>query len=470
MNEYNIIKEMKYNITTDKNNKMDLYLRYYENEEISISVYSINQFPSKKYELKCNLEEFQKNRFFKIFNNIEELMLELDSKIEKSAIFEENNLLYLDIPIGLKIINDILLEIKLVEKNPLETIEELKLNIKNLNNNIIEKDNKINQILKQNNELNEENKKLKNEIKNNNISFEKLKNENEKIQKLIKEKENNIIEKENKLIQNLKENNKLKEENQRINEQNKKLKYDFENFNVSFEKLKKENEKIKKLIKQRKTMDQIMAPTRSALPLRSAKNFEFSIINSDQLSYEGQFEKKKYKIEINKMLLKYDSSKIECTFKIKNISKEKKWEKGFSLKIQNCNNKEDIYILDGSIIDKEVNTNSDINKTITFYIKNIYKNYILDICLYDNKNNIIQNCSTKLYINIIDENLKFEINDNDFCKIFNYLCDEYNIENMGVNFDKIKKDFVEYYKKNDKNVSKEEFIDRFKEYIIDKLF
>ena len=31
MDEINIIKEMKYNITTEKNNKMDLYIRYYEN-------------------------------------------------------------------------------------------------------------------------------------------------------------------------------------------------------------------------------------------------------------------------------------------------------------------------------------------------------------------------------------------------------------------------------------------------------
>ena len=95
MNDNNIIKESKYNITTDKNNKMDLYLRYYENEEISISIYPIDQIPSIKYELKCNLEEFQKNRFFKIFNNIEELMLELDSKIEKATILEETNLLIL---------------------------------------------------------------------------------------------------------------------------------------------------------------------------------------------------------------------------------------------------------------------------------------------------------------------------------------------------------------------------------------
>ena len=172
MNDNIILKENKYNITTEKNNKMDLYLRYYENEEISISIYPIDKIPSIKYELKCNLEEFQKNRFFRIFNNIEELMLELDSKIEKATILEETNLLILDIPIGLKIINDILLEIKIAEKNPLENYNELiqynnklKLKINQLENNIIEKDNKINQILNKNKELNEENKNLKEKLK-----------------------------------------------------------------------------------------------------------------------------------------------------------------------------------------------------------------------------------------------------------------------------------------------------------------
>ena len=193
MDENYIIKENKYNITTDKNNIMELYLRYYENDEISISIYSINKIPSVKYELKSNLDEFQKNRFFKIFNNIEELMLELDSKIKNTTFLEETNLIIVDIPIESKIINDILLEIKIVEKTPFEKIEELKennnklkLDIENLKNIIIEKDKKINQILNQNNELNEENKKLKNEINNNNDCIKDLKLNIENLQKQIK--------------------------------------------------------------------------------------------------------------------------------------------------------------------------------------------------------------------------------------------------------------------------------------------
>ena len=200
MDENYIIKENKYNITTDKNNIMELYLRYYENDEISISIYSINKIPSVKYEFKSNLNKFQKNRFFKIFNNVEELMLELDSKIKNTTFLEETNLIILDIPIGLKIINDILLEIKIVEKTPLEQIYELeennnklKLDIENLKNIIIEKDNKINQILNQNNELNEENKKLKNEINNNNDCIKDLKLNIENLQKQIKNYEDLLL-------------------------------------------------------------------------------------------------------------------------------------------------------------------------------------------------------------------------------------------------------------------------------------
>ena len=235
MNDNNILKENKYNITTEKNNKMDLYLRYYENEEISISIYPIDQIPSIKYELKCNLEEFQKNRFFKIFNNIEELLLELDSKIEKSTILEETNFLILDIPIGLKIINDILLEIKIVEKNELETINELKETNNKLKLNIEKLENEIKQISKQNKELNKENQNLKNKIKNNNFSNEKI----------IKEKENIIIEKNNKINQILKEKNNLNEENKQI----KNLKNEIKIKNKDINDLKSNIEKLQIKIK-----------------------------------------------------------------------------------------------------------------------------------------------------------------------------------------------------------------------------
>ena len=150
--ESNIIEEKKYNIKTDKNNEMEFYLRNINNEELSITLYNINQIPTKKYELKCNLNEFQKNRFFKIFFNIEEIIRELDNKIEKSTFMEETNLIVMDIQIGLTVVNEILLEIKEVEKNKDDIIEELKKKIYDLKkeNNKLKQNIKLNKSKNQN--------------------------------------------------------------------------------------------------------------------------------------------------------------------------------------------------------------------------------------------------------------------------------------------------------------------------------
>ena len=81
-----ILEEKKYKIRTDKNNEMDLFLRIYDDEELSIALF--NKYPYKKYELKCNLEEFQKNKFFRIFDNVEEIMKELDNKIKNRHLLK----------------------------------------------------------------------------------------------------------------------------------------------------------------------------------------------------------------------------------------------------------------------------------------------------------------------------------------------------------------------------------------------
>ena len=175
------MEEKKYKIKTDKNNEMDLFLRNYNNEELSFTLFSKNQIYSKKYELKCNLEEFQKNRFFKIFVNVREIMEELENKIEKSNFIEESNCIVIEIQIGLIIINEINLVVDEIEK----TKEELKNDI----NNLIYENEKLVQKL---------NKEHKNEI-------EKLKNELKEKDKKIKEGENNI-----QILNKEKEDSKIK--------------------------------------------------------------------------------------------------------------------------------------------------------------------------------------------------------------------------------------------------------------------
>ena len=114
------------------------------------------------------MNELIKNRFFKIFINVEEIFRELENKIEKSILIKDTNLIYLDIPIGLNVINDIILEIKESKKSKEEIIQELTNELNNKNNLIKEKDNKINELenkLKENEiKLNENNEKFNKEI------------------------------------------------------------------------------------------------------------------------------------------------------------------------------------------------------------------------------------------------------------------------------------------------------------------
>ena len=44
MNDINLIEEKKYIVTTESNKKMELYLRNYNNEELSISLNTIDNF------------------------------------------------------------------------------------------------------------------------------------------------------------------------------------------------------------------------------------------------------------------------------------------------------------------------------------------------------------------------------------------------------------------------------------------
>ena len=179
-----LIEEKSFIIETDKKNKMDLYLRIFNNEEFAISIYTKNEYPTRKFELKCDLEEIQKNRFFRIFINIDEIMKELEDKIKKSTFIEENDLINIEIPIGLIIIENINLNIKLVEKTTKEINEELKQKIQEQEEEIKNLKNQINQLnnnnINLNNQINEKDeiiKKLREEIAQLKKINEQIKNE-----------------------------------------------------------------------------------------------------------------------------------------------------------------------------------------------------------------------------------------------------------------------------------------------------
>ena len=191
-----LTEEKKYIIKTDKDNEMDLYLRNYNNETFSISLYSKNKYPSEKYEYKADLEGLQKNNFFKIFINISDIIKELDDKIKKSNFLEEKSFIDSHIYIGLTTIENINFEITETEKTTEEINEEL---IKKIN----EQNNEIENLKKQIEELNNGNNNLNNQINEKNENINKKNQEilklNQNYEKLTNEKTTNENEFKNRI-------------------------------------------------------------------------------------------------------------------------------------------------------------------------------------------------------------------------------------------------------------------------------
>ena len=104
------IKETSCVIKSSTKNEYKITLSIYNNDNISLNATTTNVVPTKKFTLLCTLEELIKNRFFKLFVNVDEVFRELETKIKNSSIIEETNTIYLDIPIGLTVINDIILK------------------------------------------------------------------------------------------------------------------------------------------------------------------------------------------------------------------------------------------------------------------------------------------------------------------------------------------------------------------------
>ena len=111
-------------------------------------------------------------RFFKIFDNVEEIMKELDNKIQKSKFIEDKNCIIIEIEIGLTIINEVLLNIEEKEKN---------------------KDEIINYLIEKNKELEKTVDELKNKLKDKINEKEKLQNDN-KLEKRNNEFKKKIAE------------------------------------------------------------------------------------------------------------------------------------------------------------------------------------------------------------------------------------------------------------------------------------
>ena len=129
-----ILKEKEFTLISDKNNEYRVKIFITSNDLFCINLFpNNNNNVSKKYSLSLRMKDLIKNRFFKMFISLDEVFIELDNKIERSNIIEDTNLIYLDIPIGLNVMNDVILEISESQKSKDEIILDLQnmLNIKN---------------------------------------------------------------------------------------------------------------------------------------------------------------------------------------------------------------------------------------------------------------------------------------------------------------------------------------------------
>ena len=183
-------KEKIFEINSNKNHKFNIVLKN-KDPFLLIEASYDNSIQIEKYEEKHSLEYIKKNKFFSYFETIDEILDELFPLIDnkKVSLIEEANNITLIIQLPTNKIKDIRFDIKQIEKNDKDKINELYNIIMNIKN-----ENKI---------LKEENKDLKKRIENNENEIKKLIKRIERIE--INENKVNEIEKENKKILDKKE-------------------------------------------------------------------------------------------------------------------------------------------------------------------------------------------------------------------------------------------------------------------------
>ena len=262
---HNIIK---FEINSSENKKFYATMTL-DDDEINFYIYT-NQIPKKEYEKSYNKDDFYCERYFRMFDNLEEIFYQLNYFVKKVPYFigEETNRIFLIFEINHLNISEITFILEEKEREQKDINNELYEQIFDNKNDIIKMKenydkeindlkNIINNLQKENNDLKSilnflsiENEKNKNDIKNlkmmNNIinideeieiNKENNNNENNNIK-------NNIIEKNNNENNNIKnnnnENNIIKNNNNEnnINENNN-------NENNIIEKNNNENNNIK---------------------------------------------------------------------------------------------------------------------------------------------------------------------------------------------------------------------------------
>ena len=109
---------IKLSLSSNKNNKFDIKI-YYINEYLYFEALTKEILPQKNYKRKYKLNEIKENKFFNIYENIQEVYEELDNLLnsqqlnenKKNEILEEANYIILRIPLNTKKVKECLFRI-----------------------------------------------------------------------------------------------------------------------------------------------------------------------------------------------------------------------------------------------------------------------------------------------------------------------------------------------------------------------
>lgn len=156
------------NIFSDKKREYGILL-YVIEENLIIEAKTKNVVPQKNFEKSFSINEIQKNKYFGICENIDEIFEEIKGLIEgnedKIHLIEETNSLILGIPINTKKIKECLFQIDEKISDTKQKIDELYSYINTLLDKIKELENKNQSLEKSLNEINEKLNPIYNKFK-----------------------------------------------------------------------------------------------------------------------------------------------------------------------------------------------------------------------------------------------------------------------------------------------------------------
>ena len=156
------------NIFSDKKREYEILL-YVIEENLIIEAKTKNVVPQKNFEKSFSINEIQKNKYFGICENIDEIFEEIKGLIEgnedKIHLIEETNSLILGIPINIKKIKECLFQIDEKISDTKQKIDELYSYINTLLDKIKELENKNQSLEKSLNEINEKLNPIYNKFK-----------------------------------------------------------------------------------------------------------------------------------------------------------------------------------------------------------------------------------------------------------------------------------------------------------------